>query len=141
MPLKMVEEAATAHNCLDWLHICGAECCKQMMFEGEGIDKIDARPGKLLQINTPGITPDMKWWYELHGARVEGNTVIVRAERIQKLKNKIIVHKRCNNLTEDLRCKEHASGNRPEHCKSFDEKSATKEYKHCLTDRCLYKFK
>ena len=136
MPV-IYEEARTAGDCTQWLHHCKAECCKTTYIKGVSQR---LRKGQLVRVELEPISADMKWYYELHGIRVDKNVISFRATEFEQKGDLLVLKKPCANLTSDYKCGEWHSGNRPEWCKVFTLDTA-KGYRKSITPNCLYKYK
>ncbi len=135
----MREESSGCDSCLLWHKHCKAECCKTMRFH----IKFPTKPRIGQMVHLPirgGITPDLKWLYELRGGTVKDNVVSFRLTRFYYNHHHglLMIYRTCDNLTDDFKCKEWASGNRPELCKVDLSKGEGEGY--FLTHNCMYKF-
>ena len=95
------------------------------------------------------MDPDRKWYYELHGVKVEGNVLNIPEEHCEFLPVLVIAHMQCKLLTKDNLCAGHLD-DKPEVCKGLTlEKtrqalpmgSDAREAGYRLTPNCLFNFK
>lgn len=131
------EAAKSCKDCLGWHAICGAICCKMFVVnrpEGwKGIKKGDI-------INQPTkVPPSMKWYYKLHGARLEHGTLRFKLDDFSVVGASLFVLNKCELLGDDLRCTGHPD-KYPSICKEFTEETyGSKKFNNF--PECLYRFK
>lgn len=144
MPLPVIyederlEAAKTASSCQEWHKYCGAECCKQFTIQVKD-SKRRYRRGETARFILPNLTDSLKWYYELHGARVDGNVLTVRLVNFIQKGDVITVSRRCDKLSDDLLCTGYPT-NRPIECQDFTLDTARGSMKKSLTKNCLYKY-
>lgn len=132
----MQKEAKGCNSCLLWHKHCKAECCKTMLFKVHLNKK--PRIGDKIILRMPEITPDMKWYYELHGVQIKKDVLTMKLNRFTYKKGELMVHRTCDNLTNDLKCREWQSGNRPNMCKELNLETSQEERFH-ITPNCMFK--
>ena len=97
--------ALECDECTCWLPQCEAECCKVFTFyltlRSEVLFTNDE-----VRLHT-AVTPDMKRYYELHGAKVEGDWVIVPRDACKTTLDKVEVYMTCRSLRPDNLCALH----------------------------------
>ena len=95
------------------------------------------------------IDPDRKWYYELHGVKVEGNLLSIPKEHCEFLPGVVIAHMRCELLIKDNLCAGHPD-DKPEVCKGLTLETTRQalpmgsdapEAGCRLTPNCLFNFK
>jgi hypothetical protein len=85
------------------------------------------------------MTPDLKRYYELHGATVEGDYVVVPRAACRTTLDRLEVYMTCRELREDGLCGIHRRG-KPKACSEFTlETAASRDF--VSTPRCLYTYK
>ena len=133
----LIDASRTCDECLCWLDHCDAECCRVFTFYltlrsdvAFGEDEV--------QLHTV-MTPDMKRYYELHGAKVEGDWVTVPRAACRATLDRLEVHLTCRELRDDNLCGLHHRG-KPRACADFTFETA-QDGDYALTPRCLYGFK
>jgi hypothetical protein len=133
----LIAEARECDGCLCWLEHCEAECCRVFTFYLTL--RSDVAFGKdEVRVHTV-MTPDMKRYYELHGAKVEGDWVIVPRDACRATLDKLEVYLTCRELTDDNLCGLHTRG-KPQACRELTlETSSSADY--IITPRCLYGYK
>lgn len=143
MSLPLLQErAASTDSCLEWHDVCGAECCKMFALEMPGLNPRNFFKGKNLEVLMPGLTDDLKWYYELHGATVKGKMVRLQLDNFKVSGDLLWIIRRCDFLTDDLKCRGHPD-KKPLVCQNLNmEKVRDGSIKHSVVTRnCLFKFK
>jgi len=136
--LELIEEAKSCNNCESWLHNCQAACCKQFK-----IKKTDLKKTHLGYEMMAELKEDDCFYYRLHGVYVQNNKLIIIKKKfvITEEGEFIIFHRDCDYLTNN-HCKEHASGDRPETCKGFNELTGKNNDRNSYAvPMCLCNFK
>ena len=131
------EEARTAQSCIDWHKHCNAECCRQFVI-GTKIDH-ELKKGDVLHLGMR-MTPDTKWYYELHGVKVAHGQIHIKLDDFTYTNGRLTIHRKCDKLTEDNRCSGHPN-NKPNICKGFTIETARGEQRGLITPNCLFKYK
>lgn len=111
--------AKNCHNCLDWISICNANCCRTFT-----LNRKDLKETEESLILTTKQTKDMYFYLEVHGGRIEGDQVIFTKKDFVLTGNpfQITFNRKCNYLDEEtLKCIHHEDGERPQVCKDFNE--------------------
>jgi Fe-S-cluster containining protein len=92
-------------DCLSWLSVCAAECCKQLFFSF----RLPAEFSEGSDLFVQGdFSADTKRYLKLHGFVERGRNVFcVRADRVEVVGDGFILFKRCLWLQDDLRCSGH----------------------------------
>ena len=133
-------EAKDCNDCLSWHHHCMAECCKVMRFNTALAKK--PRVGQLLPLTLERpIDADMRWYLEMHGGRVEGNTVTFRLVKFQwdKRTGRLLIFRTCDLLQDDFKCESHPDL-KPDVCQKLVAETA-KNPDYYITPNCLFKHK
>ena len=129
------EAKRNAEDCLTWLPICQAECCWLVSFQ------VDQPEVYVVGDNLSFIEKDfsMKWYHELHGAKVRRNKVTYIIKEIYKQEGEwLIIKARCSKLTSDLRCSGHPN-RKPRICRELTPESlGGKDF--FLTSRCRFRY-
>lgn len=134
---QMMREAGGCDSCLLWHKFCKAECCKQVYFKLHLRRK--PRAGQTVIIDFPEEIPaDMKWYFELHGFRVEKSTVFIKLVKFKYKDGLLCVYRTCDLLGDDLKCQGHPD-KKPLVCQELDLNSAMKK-KFVLTPNCMFKY-
>lgn len=134
----LAREAASCDDCLPWLKHCEAECCSHINFGLPPGFEVPEGSGDV-RLRVP-MSADARRYYELHGARVEGDVVVLPAEACVFLSGRIWVTLRCSALREDLLCGLHQSGRKPRVCRDLTLDTA-RDRAYRLTPRCLFRYK
>jgi hypothetical protein len=136
---QLVEEARRCDECVDWLTHCEAECCCGFrVWLRPDSDVIRERGEVRLRKRT--IDPDMLRYYELHGARYDGDSLVLPEACCDfHADGRLEVQMRCSALQQDYLCSLHPSG-KPRMCQDFTWETA-KSGRCWLTPRCLYGYK
>jgi hypothetical protein len=71
----LIASARECNDCVCWLDNCEAECCRVFTFYLTLRSDVSFGRDEV-RLHTV-MTPDMKRYYELHGAKVEGDWVVV----------------------------------------------------------------
>jgi hypothetical protein len=133
----LLAEAVECDNCLCWLEHCEAECCRVFTFYLTL--RSDVAFGKdEVRLHTV-MTPDLKRYYELHGARVEGDWVVVPREACKTTLDRLEVYMTCRELRADNLCGLHKKG-KPRACAELTLETA-ESGDYGITPRCLYGYK
>jgi hypothetical protein len=135
--VDLIELARSCEDCLCWLEQCQAECCRAFTFYLTL--RSDVLFGETeVRVHT-SVSPDMKRYYELHGAVVDGDWVIVPREACTTTLDRLEVRMRCRELRADNRCGLHKRG-KPRACSDFTLESA-QSAEFVVMPRCLYRYK
>jgi hypothetical protein len=142
MPLSggelMVEAAAHCADCLGWLEHCEAECCRVFAFlltpRSDVVYAADT-----VRIHAP-VTPDGQRYYELHGARVDGDFITVPRSACAVSATRLVVTMSCRALRDDLLCSLHDVGGQPDYCADFTWETASQDG-WVVTPKCLFAYK
>ena len=134
---ELLAAARRCDDCLCWLEQCEAECCRVFTFYLTLRSDIAFGPDTV-RVHTV-MTPDMKRYYELHGAVVDGDYVTVPREACRTTLDLLEVFMTCRELREDGLCGLHRRG-KPKACTDFTlETAGSREFG--ATPRCLYTYK
>ena len=95
-------------GCLENLPICKASCCRSISF------------------NVNKLSPDLKYYYELHNCKIV---------KFNNDVDTVVIPLKCSQLDDNNLCKLHESGKKPKVCTSLDENSSKGCY---LTEGCIY---
>ena len=131
----MRETAKSCKDCLGWLPICQAICCRGFILTKKGGWKV--KKGDIVRVG--GTKPNMKRYYELHGARVDRGILSVKLNDFEVNGELLDVLNKCSLLGDNLKCKGHPD-DYPQICKDYtEEKYGSKGYFNFPV--CLYRFK
>lgn len=134
---RLVAEAIGCDNCLCWLKHCEAECCYHFIFRlNPQSDVLYSHDSVRIRIR---ITPDLRKYLDLHGAKLENDVVVIPKDKCDISPRRILVTMRCAALREDLLCQLHPEG-KPDYCKNLTWEAAQEEG-YEITPRCLFSFK
>ena len=143
----VIEKAKACDHCLCWLKYCHAECC--MGFQCPvGPDTRTTIKDGVFNVSVP-IDPDKKWYYELHGVKVEGNVLKIPEEHCEFLPGLVIAHMRCKLLTTDNLCAGHPD-DKPDICRRLTLETTKQALPvgsedpgegYRLTPNCLFNYK
>lgn len=122
--------------CIANLPVCGASCCKSMTFNMAG-NKRDVIKGAVLQFRAL-LTDDLRHYYKLHGLTVTRDTLFIPLEDYKLEGDVLTVYRRCNWLTEDLRCKAHGTPQKPRVCQALTWETVGQR-RMTLTEGCVFK--
>lgn len=121
-------------NCPDWHHKCNAECCRMFTITEQTPKRY--RPNTLVSFTLKNMTPDQKWYYELHNCKVQNNTITLRMPKNTLVNNKLVIYKKCTLLNDNNMCDGHPN-NKPDLCKNMNRtESRTNNY--YLTPNCRF---
>lgn len=120
-------------NCLDHLHICNAECCKQF--------RLIVNPrntyAKGSSIYFATTDEDYLLYLKLHGQKVSKKGAIIKLDNFHKLGKYLTIYAECG-LLDGNKCKEHFTKNRPKICE-FPNASCSKHKDIYITKNCIFK--
>ena len=135
---SLFEAAEQCDDCLCWLQVCEAECCRGFAFSLT--HRADIEWGKRVRVHAP-LTLETVRYYELHGASVEREeeVVVVPHEACTVDGDRLMVAMVCSALDDGLRCRIHGAG-QPAICSEFTRETA-RTGRCVLTPRCLFAFK
>ena len=134
-------EALDCHDCVTWLPRCHAMCCRVFSLTVDNPAKYQT--GEAATFSFPLRDASLRWYYELHGAKVRHGTVFIYATDYEIIKNKVIIKARCDKLQDDLTCSGHPD-NKPRCCRDFTLDTAealAKNDKVYITTDCLFRHK
>lgn len=141
MPLSaeelLIEAATHCDDCLCWLEHCKAECCRVFTFSLTPRSDV-VYSDDVVRIHAP-VSADALKYYELHGAKVEGDFIAVPRDACQVLPTQLVVRMRCRALQEDLLCELHGPG-QPDCCRDFTWETASED-EWVVTPECLFAYK
>lgn len=130
-----------ARNCLDWLDICHADCCRKMNFTlPDNFDKKSLIKGDriILKIQEQ---KDSKWYFELHNMFYIDKHVIFTLSKFEYINNKLRVYAKCNYLTKDNLCMGHPHS-KPYMCQYLTQETAHEDGQgFVLDEKCLFRYK
>jgi hypothetical protein len=135
---SIAKAAEQCDDCTCWVEYCEGECCSIFQFRLTPRSDV-VYLEELVRIHTP-LTDDVRRYYELHGAVVEGEVVIVPRESCELADDLLIVRMQCREQRPDHLCGLHASGTKPDVCSEFTPETALDE-EWGMTPRCLYQYK
>lgn len=135
---KSLREAAlNCEDCLGWLQHCQAECCAGFRFRLSPTSAVDRTEDEVrIRVRVPD---DTRRYYELHGAALHGDAVVVPTDRCRFTHDRLHVDMPCTALTTDFLCSLHTEG-KPEVCKALTLETARRQ-DFWVTPRCLYAYK
>jgi hypothetical protein len=134
---SLAEAASTCDDCLCWVEHCHAECCHVFTFRltpRSDVVYLD----DVVRIHAP-VTEDLRLYYELHGARVEDEIIIVPKSACEVTPTRLTVHMTCRELGDDYLCSVHEDG-QPVCCRDFTAETALHD-DWVLMPTCLYAYK
>ena len=135
---SLLEEARSCDDCLPWLKHCKAECCQAFTFRLDTpLDDVD-RDRSDLRIHAR-LTPDLRYYIELHDAKVEDDTVVIPMDRCTFSQGLVHVAMRCTALQEDYLCSLHPD-RKPEACVDLTLEAA-REDSYWTPPTCLFSYK
>ena len=85
------------------------------------------------------MSPDRKWYFELHRIELLGNILIIPKADCHLTENLLSVYRSCRLLTHDRLCSGHPD-DKPDICKNVTIENA-REGNCDLTPNCLFTFK
>lgn len=133
---KRIVEAKKCKDCLDWHHICHAECCKMIFIAVPPLEL--SMPGKYVILRMHCNKDDI-WYYKLHGVLYHHGFLKFEKAKCRSYGQGIIYLQTCSML-QDMKCKGHYT-KKPKLCSYLTEKTA-KEQEGCkVTPNCLYRYK
>ncbi len=133
----LLEAARACDECVPWLEHCHAECCREFTFRVEGLEKLD-RTQKELRIRAE-MTDDLRYYVDLHGARIEDDTIMVPMDRCTLEEDIVHVAMECTALQEDCLCSLHPD-RKPQICKDLTLEAARGE-DYWTPAECLFTYK
>uniref|UniRef100_A0A6M3JJD6 Uncharacterized protein n=1 Tax=viral metagenome TaxID=1070528 RepID=A0A6M3JJD6_9ZZZZ len=142
------EKAAKSKNCLDWIPICNADCCRLFTLEINGISNEEMQTkifkGEILTLRKI-CTKDQALYYKIHGVKYKHglitiDTNIFRSITLNKKSKKFEFRRDCDWLIGTL-CKEHDTGRKPEICKIYAETKPNKNKNIHVISKCLANYK
>lgn len=134
---SLVAAAMSCDDCLCWLEHCHSECCHVFTFSITPRSDVDYLED-VVRIHVP-MTPDAKYYYELHGAQVEGEFVIVPTSACEVSADRLVVKLTCGALGDEGLCELH-DGRQPEACSGFTWETVS-QGDWIVTPRCLFAYK
>lgn len=138
MEATRLEKAKNCNHCFDWTNICEAECCKGFSFKKEYVEGLTITNRGVFAHVRLNLTPDLKRYYLLHGAVHRNNRLSIKAKSYFERDGEIHFVRRCDYLTDDLKCRGHDK--KPRVCRELTEET----YNTGLfggTPNCLFKYK
>lgn len=142
-----IDKARHCDNCLCWLKYCKAECCKGFQCPIGPNANITIRDG-IFRLPVP-MNPDKRWYFELHGVRVDGNVLIIPKKHAIFSPGLITVNMRCGLLTRQNLCAGHPD-DKPDICRDLTWETTRNalpvgtevpEEGYRLTPNCLFNYK
>ncbi len=137
---QLIERAKTCNSCRCWVDVCKAECCRGFSLSKELLP--DKPWGKSLKVRL-NLSFDVARYFKLHGCKwVRGALIIKPAlyDKIVLTDKQYHFHRKCDYLLDDLLCKGHSNGLKPEICKEFKETSLNNPG-HSIMPKCLARYK
>ena len=120
-------------NCLCWLKVCDAECCKQFRLIVN--PRQHYKKGQQLIIND--VDEDYKKYMALHNQEVFKDGVRITLDNFKKVGKYLFIYTRCSMLNAQNQCRLHNSPEQPKACKFPNKDGRRKDI--YLTPNCLYK--
>lgn len=118
-------------NCLDNLSNCDAGCCKTMVFN------VVADMTHATVILRTVMTEDTRSYYRWHDLLCGRDTIAVPRSYCEQRGDKLFVHKTCNALSHDGKCRLHGTKAKPKVCTGLNENTA-KCGRYYITPGCIY---
>lgn len=135
---ELIEEARRYDECVPWLRHCEAECCCVFTFRMRP-DSAVAEDGREVRLRISGLADDLRRYYELHGARFEGDDLVLPRAACDFRPGRLWVNLRCSALQDDHLCALHPD-RKPRVCRDLTSETATSgDYR--LTERCLFAYR
>lgn len=123
-------------NCLDHIHYCKAECCRQFSIRFNEDIKLE----KGLYTFTGVFTNDFKHYLRLHRVIEEKNGVFkLYLNKFKQTPGKVMIYERCIALNKKNQCTVHALGTQPVICRTPNAKGEPLGEGCSVTENCLYK--
>jgi hypothetical protein len=92
----------------------------------------------MVKVRIP-ITPDLRWYFKLHGVEVQHDLLLIPQKDCKFTPGLLSVYRRCSLLTSENLCAGHPD-NKPRTCKNLTLDSA-KQGQYRLTPNCLFLYK
>jgi len=141
-------DANKCNNCMCWLKICKAECCKVFKIntnheQRKLFKKIKKKSShESITIKLPQeLRQDEINYYEWRDIQVTNKqklTIPIDKIRIEGID--VFIDSRCNRLMHNNLCGVHGTPEKPRYCTEFDETQPSNP-KHYTTPNCLANFK
>lgn len=128
-------EAQACTSCLDWHQRCGAECCQEFRVRYPRNARVYR--GMVVHLAPTDLSPDLKWYLELHGVSVVNGVVSFQLNEFTRSGDFLTVRRRCDYLTPDLKCRGHPDA-KPRVCSEFG--LAAVEAGAFATPNCVFKY-
>lgn len=135
----LVERSKGCNSCIEWHDVCQAECCKVLEFKTS--QKLRTQKGRntIIRLSEDFLTDDIRHYYQIHGLKVLGNSVVFRWGDHCRYENGLLrVYKTCKFLKGNL-CSVHGTNKKPEIC-SFLTKETASDKRLYLTPKCLFRY-
>ena len=116
--------------------MCKAECCSTMVFRKP--DRVQR--GSICKVKikgTPAEIEDRKWYYKIHGLKIDGACVVFRLVDFKVDRDRIILRRKCKKLF-DGKCIGHPE-KKPKVCRDLVLETA-EDSRFFITKNCLFKY-
>lgn len=122
-------------NCLCHLPVCKAECCKQFRIKIN--PRFQYKQGHIVKIKNDD--DDFELYAKLHGFEADKDFVYVPLIDFERKGRYLMINARCKLLSDDNKCTEHFTKNRPKIC-DYPNKDGVCDGIY-LTPNCVFKKK
>lgn len=135
---EMLRESKKCDNCLQWHKYCKAECCLTVFLNL----RPDALKDKRSFLDFRMIIDfDKRWYYRLRGINYVHGVLRFPKKDCRVVGNEVIFMRKCELLTEDLKCRGHPD-KKPRICRTLNVETSKLEGRgYRVTPHCLLKFK
>lgn len=137
--MNLQEEAKGCSGCLQWHHVCKAECCRQFRAPTESV-KENREEYSVRTI----LSPDLAHYYVLRGCSYDFPSGRLKMKkrlfRIEKKEGFTYFFRDCELLKGNL-CSAHGTDKKPTICQSFNETKPKTIGQGYVTPNCLANFK
>lgn len=135
---RLVQEAKGCDSCLQWHKHCNAECCLTVFLNVS--PALLKEKGSFIDFRSP-ISFDERWYYKLRGVRYVHGVLRFPKSDCRVLRNEVIFIRKCELLTDDLKCLGHPD-KKPQVCRMLNAETAKlKNRGYRVTPHCLFRYK
>lgn len=137
---NLIERAKNTEDCLEWLDVCQAECCRSInVYIKAKMTSVNA----MVQLKQD-ISEDMLEYYKWHKVKILGKRLMLfprkYLKKIKKSKLKYEYTCPCEMLLKNNHCSVHGTDRKPKLCRQLTAETARYMMKN-LTPNCLFKYK
>jgi hypothetical protein len=136
--ISLAARAEQCKDCLDWLGVCEAECCRGFAFSLTPDADIEFGE-EVVAVHAP-ITADSAHYYELHGAAVDREALVVTVPRAACTveADRLMVGLVCSALDNKCHCTIHG-GDQPAICSELTL-ATSRSGRWVVTPRCRFRY-